>query len=299
MILVEGGDLAGERPRLARLQQVLDREPGVSGVLGPAQQPSQLADTGLTISKDGRAARYIVVLGDDPLSGPGIDTVNQLEDRMPTLLQRAGLHGVQASFAGDAALVAETIHRTVSDFVRIGAVILVVDLLLLALLLRSVVAPLYLLATSVLALIASLGLTVLVFQVLLHGPDLTYYVPIAGAVLLVSLGSDYNIFVVGRIWDEARTHSIREAVAVGSRRATRTVTLAGITLAASFAMLAIVPLRPFRELAFLLGAGVLIDSFLVRSVLVPALIALFGRTSTWPSRSFGRAASLPREEAAS
>jgi RND superfamily putative drug exporter len=281
------------------LQQLLDREPGVSGVFGPAQQPEQLANMALTISKDGRAARYVVVLRDDPLSGPGIDTVSRLEDRMPTLMRRAALHGAQASFAGDTALVAETINRTVSDFARIGAVILAVDLLLLILLLRAVVAPLYLLATSVLALIASIGLTVLVFQVLLKRPDLTYYVPIAGAVLLVSLGSDYNIFVVGRIWEEARTHPIREAVAVGSRRATRAVTLAGITLAASFGLLAIVPLTPFRELAFLLGAGVLIDSFLVRSVLAPSLIALFGRTSTWPSRSFGRAVSLPREEAAS
>ena len=122
--------------------------------------------------------------------------------------------------------------------------------------------------------------------------------PIAGAVLLVSLGSDYNIFVVGRIWEEARTLPFREAVAMGTRKATRAVTLAGITLAASFGMLAIVPLTPFRQLAFLLGAGVLIDSFLVRSILAPALIALFGRASTWPSRSFGRAASLPREGAA-
>lgn len=218
---------------------------------------------------------------------------------MPTLLSQAGLAGVRASFAGDTALVAETIRRTVSDFVRIGVVILAVDLILLGLLLRALVAPLYLLATSVLALVASVGLTVLVFQVFLHEPDLTYYVPIAGAVLLVSLGSDYNIFVVGRIWEEARSLPLREAVAVGTRRATRAVTLAGITLAGSFGLLAIVPLTPFRQLAFLLGAGVLIDSFLVRSVLAPALIALFGRASTWPSRSFGRAASLPREKAAS
>ena len=174
--------------------------------------------------------------------------------------------------------------------------ILLVDLLLLALLLRALVAPLYLLATSVLALLASIGLTVLLFQRVLHHSDLTYYVPVAAAVLLVSLGSDYNIFVAGRIWEEARNRPLREAIALGSRRATKAVTIAGLTLAASFATLAIVPLTPFRELAFALRAGVLIDSFLVRSMLVPALISLFGRTSTWPGRAFGRAAAIPREQ---
>jgi len=217
---------------------------------------------------------------------------------MPGMLRQAGLEGVTASFAGDSALVRETIQRTIGDFIRIGAVILIVDFLLLALLLRALVAPLYLVATSVLALGSSIGLTVLVFQGILRRPDVTYYVPVAAAVLLVSLGSDYNIFVVGRIWEEARVRPLREAIAIGSRRATRAVTMAGLTLAASFALLAIVPLMPFAELAFVLGAGVLIDSFLVRSLLVPALISLFGRASTWPGKGFGRAAAIPVEQAA-
>jgi RND superfamily putative drug exporter len=225
-----------------------------------------------------------------------VDDVAALEDRMPALIRQSGLEGVRASFAGDTALVRETIQRTVTDFVRIGAVILLVDLLLLILLLRALVAPLYLLATSVLALVSSIGLTVLVFQGLLHRPDITYYVPIAAAVLLVSLGSDYNIFVVGRIWEEARTLPLRDAVAIGTRRATRAVTVAGVTLSASFATLAIVPISPFRELAFALAGGVLIDSFLVRSLLVPALISLFGRSSTWPFRTFGKAVAIPSEQ---
>ena len=104
--------------------------------------------------------------------------------------------------------------------------------------------------------------------------------------------------MAGRIWEEARTRPLREAIALGSRRATKAVTIAGLTLAATFATLAIVPLTPFRELAFTLGAGVLIDSFLVRSLLVPALIALFGRASTWPGKGFGRAAAIPVEQAA-
>jgi putative drug exporter of the RND superfamily len=296
MVLLEGQGVGDQRDRLVHLQALIDAEPGVAGVLGPAQQPQNPDLGGLSIADSGNAARYVVILRDDPLSGPGVEALASLEGRMPALLASAGLNGVRAAFAGDTALVQETIDRTAGDLVRISVAILLIDLLLLGLLLRAVVAPLYLLATSVLALLASMGLTVLVFQRVLHHPDLTYYVPVAAAVLLVSLGSDYNIFVVGRIWEEARTRPLREAIALGSRRATRAVTVAGVTLAASFGALAIVPLTPFHELAFALGAGVLLDAFLVRSLLVPALIALFGRTSAWPSRGFRRGAATPREQ---
>jgi putative drug exporter of the RND superfamily len=123
-----------------------------------------------------------------------------------------------------------------------------------------------------------------VFQDLLGHDDLTYYVPFAAGVLLVSLGSDYNVFVVGRIWQEARRTSLRDAIALAAPRASRAISVAGIALALSFAMLAVVPLDGFREFAFMMGVGVLVETFLVRSLLVPALISLFGRASAWPGR---------------
>jgi putative drug exporter of the RND superfamily len=159
---------------------------------------------------------------------------------------------------------------------------LAVDLLLLMIFLRAVIAPLYLLAASVLALAASLGLTVFVFQVILGHDDVTYYVPFAAAVLLVSLGSDYNVFVVGRIWEEARRRPLRDAIAVAAPRAARAITIAAAALAGSFLLLAIVPLAQFREFAFAMAVGVLLDSFLVRSLLVPALISTFGAAGGWP-----------------
>jgi uncharacterized protein (DUF2267 family) len=163
-----------------------------------------------------------------------------------------------------------------------------VNLLLLALFMRALVAPLYLIASSVLGLMASLGLTTLFFQVVLGQDDLTYYVPFAAAVLLVALGSDYNVFVAGRIWDEARGMRLREAIAVAAPQAARAVTVAGLALAASFALLAIVPLRSFREFAFVMAVGVLVDTFLVRTLLVPALTSLFGEGAWWPGRRVRR-----------
>jgi RND superfamily putative drug exporter len=123
-----------------------------------------------------------------------------------------------------------------------------------------------------------------VFQDLLGHGELTYYVPFAASVLLVALGSDYNVFLAGRIWQEARQRPIREAVTVGGARASKAITVAGIVLALSFALLALVPIRAFRELGFAMFVGLLIDAFVVRTLLVPALITIAGRWSRWPSR---------------
>ena len=150
--------------------------------------------------------------------------------------------------------------------------------------LRSLVAPLYLLACSVLALSASLGLTVLVFQGWLGQDGITFYVPFAAAVLLLSLGSDYNIFAVGRVWQLARDRPLRDAMRIGVPESTRAITAAGIALATSFGLLALVPLQPFRELGFVLAVGILLDVFVVRALLVPALLTLVGPVSGWPSR---------------
>jgi len=168
--------------------------------------------------------------------------------------------------------------------VRVGAVVLLVNFLLLALFLRAFVAPLYLLAASVASVAATLGLTKYVFQDLLGHSDITYYVPFAAGVLLVCLGSDYNVYVVGRIWQEAERMPLREAIAFAAPRASKAIGVAGIALAASFGMLAVVPIDGFRELAFMLSVGVLLETFVVRSALIPALISLFGSSSGWPGR---------------
>ena len=242
------------------------------------------------VSKDGSAARLIVILDQDPLGSAGLHELEDLQAVMPTLLRHAGLTGVTAGFAGDSALADETVQQTLHGLGAIALAALAIDFVLLAIFLRALVAPLYLLAASALVVAAALGLTTLVFQDWLGRPGLTYYVPFATAVLLVALGSDYNVFVVGRIWQEARTMPLRDAIRLAAPRASRAIGVAGLALAGTFALLALVPLVPFREFAFAMCVGVLIDSFLVRALLVPSLMTLFGRTSQWPGR---RSAPLP------
>jgi RND superfamily putative drug exporter len=140
--------------------------------------------------------------------------------------------------------------------------------------------------------LSSLGLTVWIFQGVLGYPGIVYYVPFLVAVLLISLGSDYNVFVVGRIWAEARRRPLREAVAVATPRASRAITAAGLALAAGFGVLALVPLDQFREIAMAMALGIVIDTFVVRS-LVPALVVLFGRVGSWPARLRTRIAPRP------
>ncbi|MEA2392721.1 MAG: putative drug exporter of the superfamily [Solirubrobacteraceae bacterium] len=276
--------VAGRRAQLARLEELVRRERGVAAVVGPGEQLPPPAPQA-TVARDGGAARLAVVFDRDPLGAPAIDRLDALRQRMPTLLRQAGLDpATRVAYGGETALAGETVDRVLSDLWRVGIVALLVNLVLLALFMRALVAPLYLVGASVLGLVASLGATTWLFQHVLGYEDLTYYVPFAAAVLLVALGSDYNVFIAGRIWREARRMRLREAIAVATPQASKAIRVAGLALAASFALLAIVPVRSFREFAFVMAAGVLIDTFVVRSLLVPALTSLFGERAWWPGR---------------
>jgi RND superfamily putative drug exporter len=291
-LVVAAPGVTGDRERLAALERLLDEQPEIAGVLGPRDQPLPI-ELGLFLAPDGGAARFLLVLDSDPLGAEAIDGLRALQQRMPELLAGAGLAGAEVSYAGDTALGLSLVDGAADDLVRVAAAVVLVDLLLLVVFLRALVAPLYLLATSVLAVTASLGLTTWVFQDLLGRDGVIFYVPFAAAVLLVSLGSDYNIFSVGYIWEEARRRPLPEALAVAVPRSTRAINAAGIALAASFGLVALIPLAPFQELAFAVAVGVLVDAFVVRSLLVPALVSLVGRAGGWPGRRLVGPAAKP------
>ena len=282
-IVLERTGISADRDGLDRLEQLIGKERGVAGVLGPREEGA-LHRRGLAVTKSGDAARYAVVLSSDPFEAPAIKDLRSLEGRLPDLVRQAGLAAPKLQVGGATALAGDTIDALLGDLTRVALVVVLVDFLLLAFFLRAVIAPLYLLAASVLVLAATLGLTAYVFQGLLGYPSITYFVPFATAVLLVALGSDYNVFVTGRIWHEAREQPLRQAVATAAPRAARAITVAGLVLAGSFALLALVPLRSFAELGFAMAVGILLDSFVVRSFLVPALVSLFGTFGSWPGR---------------
>ena len=282
-LLIEGGGITERVDAITTLQHAIEGEPGISGVVGPGQTlPRQ--DLGLMLANSGDAARMLVIFDHSPLDATAIRDLTALRERLPELARRAGLGGYTYSVAGDTALAESLVNDTLDDLTRIAVVGLLVNLALLAWFLRALAAPLYLLGCSVLALAASLGLTTWVFTDLLGRDGLTFYVPFAAAVLLVSLGSDYNIFGVGRVWKEADDRSLPDAMRIALPDTARAITTAGLALAVSFGMLAVIPLAAFWELAFAMTVGILIDAFLVRSIMVPAMLTLFGSFSTWPRK---------------
>ncbi len=284
-ILVIGPGVATRTAALTRLQQELAAQPGVAELGGPANLPSVPTASGQLnpmLAASGGAARFVVVEKTDPLDATAISRVRTLRSDLPSLGRAAGLAGVHFEVAGQTALTGDSISSIFADLGRIALAITLVTLVLLALFLRSLLAPVYLVAASVLAVFATLGVTWLISQDILGYGSLVYFVPFAAGVLLVSLGSDYNVFVVGRIWEEARCRPVPDAVAVAAPQASRAITTAGVALAASFAMLAVIPLEQFRQMAVAMAVGVIIDAIIVRSLLVPALVALFGRVGMWP-----------------
>jgi putative drug exporter of the RND superfamily len=283
VLLVEQEQGPPDVEALTNVERALEKEPGVAGVIGPGDAIAREIPS-LVVSEVAPAARFLIVLADEPHGGPAIDTLERLRGDVPGLLRENGLENATAGFTGETALAAETVRTLTGDLARIALAALAVNFLLLVLFLRALVAPLYLLLASALAFTATLGLTTFVFQTLLGNEELTYYVPFAVAVLLVSLGSDYNVFLVGRIWQEAEDKSVRKAIAIAAPRASRTIAVAGLALALSFATLAIIPLRQFQEFAFAMTIGVLLDAFVIRAIVVPALVSLFGELSWWPAR---------------
>jgi RND superfamily putative drug exporter len=277
MLVLEEPGIGGREQQLAALQVALGENDRIAEVVGPVQEPGSSHPYGVLVSQSGDAARYVLVLAADPDSAEGTRTLAALEDEMPGMIEAAGLSPRQVGMTGDTNIAAELNSDTWTAFERVAPAALLVLLFLLWVLLRSRTAPLYLVGASVLVVAASLGLTVYVFQDLLGYEELAFFVPIATAILLLALGADYNVFLISRIWSEAERRDLRPAIRTAGSRAARTITVAGMILALSFAAVALIPIEAFRELAFAMCVGLLLDTLLARTLLIPALVSLFGR----------------------
>ncbi len=282
-LLLEGTGLDTRRAALRRLGERLAQEPGVAGVLGPGDTPRRVAEQVLVLD-DGTAARFLLVLEDPALGATAIDSLFGVQERLPELVAASGLRGVTTALAGDTAAAAYIVDQTRGDLLRIAVAALGANFLMLLLFLRAPIAAVYLLAGSVLSLAAALGLTMLVFGALDPGAGLTFYVPFAAAVLLLAFGSDYNIFAIGTIWERARTRPLSTAIEETMPGIVSSLLVAGLALAASFGLLSVVPLVPFRQLAFAMFVGIMLDVLVVRSLLLPAALTVVGRWSSWPRK---------------
>jgi RND superfamily putative drug exporter len=195
-----------------------------------------------------------------------------------------GVPGANALVGGQTAVTVDTKDASRHDRNLIIPIVLAVILVVLAVLLRALLAPVLLIGTVVLSFAATLGVSGLVFGHVFHFAGADPGFPLFAFVFLVALGIDYNIFLMTRVREEALQHGTRDGILRGLAVTGGVITSAGIVLAATFAVLGVLPLVFLAEIGFTVAFGVLLDTFLVRSVLVPALCTDIGRAIWWPSK---------------
>jgi putative drug exporter of the RND superfamily len=213
---------------------------------------------------------------------------------VPSLRAEAGkvaptLHATDYGVGGEAPALYDISSISNSDLAHVIPIAIIVIGVLLALVMRSLIAPLYLIASVALSYFAALGLAVLVFIELGHSGGITFILPFLLFIFLLALGEDYNILVMTRIREEAHRMPLREAVSRAVGVTGTTVTSAGLVLAGTFAVFAIVGGRgsggsQIRDVGVGLAVGVIMDTFVVRTVLVPCTVVLLGRWNWWPSK---------------
>lgn len=212
-----------------------------------------------------------------PDSQAAKDTITRLRDK---------LHAQNNNIlvGGTTAAQLDTVNESIRDRAVIIPIILVAITIILMMLLRAIVAPILLLATTVLSFASSLGVAALLFNNVWQFPGVDPSVVLFGFVFLVALGIDYNIFLMTRVREETMKAGTAKGVIKGLVVTGGVITSAGIVLAATFAALGVIPILFLFQLAFIVAFGVLLDTFVVRSLLVPALIRDIGPFVWWPSK---------------
>jgi RND superfamily putative drug exporter len=254
---------------------------------------------------DGVSAAYLLAEGSVPItgtpSGPGTPAVRDgrvllnatldyaadsdaAENAVAAMRETVKVVDPDALVGGVTATALDTNTTAQRDVATIIPVVLAVILLILMVLLRSVLAPVLLVASVVLSYAAAMGVSALVFNNILGFPGADATVPLFGFVFLVALGVDYNIFLMSRVREESLKHGTRPGILRGLGVTGGVITSAGVVLAATFAALGVIPIMFLLQLAFIVAFGVLLDTVLVRSLLVPALAYDLGRRIWWPGR---------------
>ncbi|OSP43909.1 hypothetical protein B7767_07655 [Streptomyces sp. 13-12-16] len=262
---------------ITRTDRTAEVEAAVSAVDGVAR-----VEEGGDRTPDGELTALTVVLEDAPDSRAAKDTIDDL---------REAVNPMDALVGGTTAETLDTQRAADRDLTTVVPIVLLVVLGVLVLLLRALVAPLLLLATVVLSYLAALGASNLLFEHVLGFAGVDWSIPLMGFVFLVALGIDYNIFLMHRVREETGRLGHERGVLEGLTSTGGVITSAGIVLAATFAIFAGLPLVTMAQMGVLVGIGVLLDTFLVRTVLVPALALDLGRWFWWPGSLFR---TLPR-----
>jgi RND superfamily putative drug exporter len=244
--------------------------------------------TAAYVSADGYTVQYVLLLNDSSKSLAAQAAIPSLWAAVNHAARVGGAS--QSGVYSENAIIYDVNQTSQRDLRTIVPFVVLLIAILLALVLRSMIAPLYLVVSVVLSYLAALGVVGLIFVHLAGQEGIYFILPFELFVFLMALGSDYNILVMTRIREEARSQPLREAVPKSIVRTGGTVTTAGVILAGTFAVLTITANNQ-QTLQFGVGiaVGLLMDTFLIRTLIIPALVVLLGRWNWWPSLLFRRA----------
>lgn len=271
-IAEQAGPFAGPIARQQFLDSVL---PNIPSVFSLVDEAYPFKDAVIT-QVDGNVL-LSATLVDEPYSDAAKETVLRLRDKASQIDD-------QILVGGTTAVTVDTNAASSHDRMVIIPLVLAAITIILMILLRSIVAPILLLATTVLSFCAALGVAAFLFNHVWHFPGADPSVVLYGFVFLVALGIDYNIFLMTRVREESKKLGTRDGVIKGLVVTGGVITSAGIVLAATFAALSVIPVLFLAQIAFVVAFGVLLDTIIVRSLLVPALIRDIGGFVWWPSK---------------
>lgn len=234
------------------------------------------------MAESGDVGRLNVILAVDPYEPEAMDSLPALEDAARDALADAGVEGVEVAATGETATSADIRSALESDTLLLIPLILGIIGLVLGLLLRSILAPMYLVATLALSFVATVGLTTFIAVTLQGDSGIGNRVTAYILVFLTALGVDYTIFLMSRVRQELAHSGMREALRTSLVRTGGVVSSAGLILAATFSVLMTQPIRELYQFGLAMALGILLDTFVVRPLLVPAIVRLIGDRALWP-----------------
>ena len=246
--------------------------------------PTVGPEGGLVTSTDGSIASVDVVLDQDPYTKAALGIVPELRDSAS-----GSVSGATVLVGGGSAISYDFDQATESDLKLIAPLALLVIAVILAILLRALVAPLVLIASVILSFLCTLGLSILFIRFVVGDAGFDASIPTFAFIFLVALGIDYTIFLMARVREEARTHGTREGMLRALAATGPVITSAGVILAGTFSVLMTLPVTFTFDLGFMVALGILLDTFIVRTIMVPAAVELLGDKIWWPSTAHGKA----------
>ena len=257
------------------LQAVLAEHPYVEKIADPKEG-----------ANDSNLLQWEVTLSIDPYASEAVESIPELQAMTEDALKDAGVSNVEEAvwLSGETATLYDTEEITSRDQALIIPVLLVIIALLLFVYLKSIVAMTYLLATVLLSYFSALGIGWLVLHHLFGVAEIQGLIPLYAFVFLVVLGEDYNIFLVSSIWRKRKEMPLKQAIADSVGETGSVISSAGLILAGTFSVLAVLPLQVLVHFGTITAIGILLDTFIVRPLLVPAITTVLGRFAFWPGK---------------